>query len=124
VFLIALAALPIRGLLASAFTDFWVIFPVQLLDGIGAGLLGIVTPVAAERILKGTGRFNVGLASVMMVQGIGASLSNVVAGWLVTKGGYALSHLVGGGISAIAIALFFIYRNEIAPKQANEALPQ
>lgn len=124
VFLIALAALPIRGLLASAFTDFWVIFPVQLLDGIGAGLLGIVTPVAAERILKRTGRFNVGLASVMMVQGIGASLSNVVAGWLVTKGGYALSHLVGGGISAIAIALFFIYRNEIAPKQDDEALPQ
>ena len=91
VFIIALIALPIRGLLASAFTDFWVIFPVQFLDGVGAGLLGIVTPVAVERILKGTGRFNVGLASVMMVQGIGASFSNVVAGWLVTKGGYSLS---------------------------------
>ncbi|WP_262525489.1 MFS transporter [Agrobacterium tumefaciens] len=121
VFLIALIALPIRGFLASAFTDFWVIFPVQFLDGIGAGLLGIVTPVAAERILKGTGRFNVGLASVMTVQGIGASLSNVVAGWLVTQGGYSLSHLVGGGISAIAIGLFLIYRNEIAPKEHDEA---
>ncbi|WP_167304296.1 MFS transporter [Agrobacterium fabrum] len=120
VFIVALAALPIRGLLASAFTDFWVIFPVQFLDGVGAGLLGIVTPVAVERILKGTGRFNVGLASVMMVQGIGASFSNVVAGWLVTKGGYSLSHLIGGGIAAIAIGLFLFYRNEIAPKQDDD----
>ncbi|MNE27994.1 Major Facilitator Superfamily protein [compost metagenome] len=122
VFIVALVALPVRGLLASAFTDFWVIFPVQFLDGVGAGLLGIVTPVAVERILKGTGRFNVGLASVMMVQGIGASFSNVVAGWLVTKGGYSLSHLVGGGIAAIAIGLFLLYRNEIAPKHNDDAV--
>ncbi|MFK3780995.1 MFS transporter [Agrobacterium sp. NPDC089420] len=124
VFFVALAALPIRGLLASAFSQFWIIFPVQFLDGVGAGLLGIVTPVAVERILKGTGRFNVGLASVMMVQGIGASLSNVVAGWLVTKGGYALSHLVGGGVSAIAIALFLFYRNDIVPERKDEVIAQ
>lgn len=120
VFLIALAALPLRGVLAASFDEFWVIYPVQLLDGIGAGLLGIATPVAVERILKGTGRFNVGLASVMTVQGIGASLSNGVAGWLTTVGGYALSHLVGGGIAAIAIVLFLIFRNDIAPhRQGN-----
>ena len=120
VFVIALAALPVRGLLAASFSDFWVIYPVQLLDGIGAGLLGIATPIAVERILKGTGRFNVGLASVMTVQGIGASLSNGVAGWLTTQGGYALSHLVGAGIAAIAIALFFVYRHDIAPAQKGD----
>lgn len=117
VFILALMALPMRGVLAASFDSFWIIYPVQLLDGIGAGLLGIATPIAVERILKGTGRFNVGLASVMTVQGIGASLSNGVAGWLTTKGGYALSHLVGGGIAAIAIVMFLIYRHEIAPKQ-------
>ena len=117
VFVIALAALPVRGLLAASFGDFWVIYPVQLLDGIGAGLLGIATPVAVERILKGTGRFNVGLASVMTVQGIGASLSNGVAGWLTTQGGYALSHLVGAIIAAIATTLFVVYRHDIAPER-------
>ena len=78
-------------------------------------VLGIATPVAVERILKGTGRFNVGLASVMTVQGIGASLSNGVAGWLTTEGGFALSHLVGGGVAAIAILLFIFYRRDIVP---------
>jgi len=112
---IGLAALPIRGLIAGSFEGFWAVWPVQILDGVGAGLLGIVTPVAVERILKGSGRFNVGFASVMTVQGVGASLSNVVAGWLVSQGGYALSHLVGGGVAVVALAVFVIYRNEIAP---------
>jgi len=73
-----------------------------------------------ERILKGTGRFNVGLASVMTVQGIGASLSNGVAGWLTTEGGFALSHLVGGGVAAIAILLFILYRRDIVPDNEPE----
>ncbi|MFT3988385.1 MFS transporter [Aestuariivirga sp.] len=113
VFIIALLALPIRGALAGSFSGFWVVYPVQALDGIGAGLLGIITPVAAERLLAGTGRFNVGFAAVMTMQGIGASLSNVVAGWLVTEGGYGLSHYVGGGVSFIALALFLVFRNSI-----------
>lgn len=113
VFLIALLALPVRGALAGTFSGFWVVYPVQALDGIGAGLLGILTPVAAERLLAGTGRFNVGFAAVMTMQGIGASLSNVVAGWLVTVGGYGLSHYVGGGVSVIALVLFFLFRSQI-----------
>jgi hypothetical protein len=40
----------------------------------------------------------------------------------VTKGGYSLSHLVGGGIAAIAIGFFLLYRNEIAPKHNDDAV--
>lgn len=121
VFAAALLALPIRGALAGSFSDFWVIYPVQILDGIGAGLLGILTPVAAERLLAGTGRFNVGFAAVMTMQGIGASLSNVVAGWLVTVGGYGLSHFVGGGVSVVALALFFLFRRQIIKSPGEES---
>ncbi|SIQ77330.1 Predicted arabinose efflux permease, MFS family [Rhizobium sp. RU35A] len=113
IFLVALSALPLRGLLAGSFSGFWVIYPVQFLDGVGAGLLGILTPVAVEHMLKGTGRFNLGLASVMTIQGVGASLSNVVAGWLVTKGGFALSHFVGGGIAFLAMIIFILFRRDI-----------
>ena len=115
VFIIALAALPIRGAIAGSFSDFAVIFPVQILDGIGAGLIGIATPIAAERILAGSGRFNVGLAALMTVQGIGASTSNVVAGWLTTQGGYALAYWVHGGVAIIALGLFLLWGSRIAP---------
>ncbi len=86
VILIGLIALPIRGLIAGSFQQFWSIYPVQILDGVGAGLLGIATPVAVERLLSGSGRFNVGLAALMTIQGIGASTSNAVAGTLVSQG--------------------------------------
>ncbi|MBL8584813.1 MAG: MFS transporter [Rhizobiaceae bacterium] len=123
VMLIALLALPVRGLLAGSFDGFWVVYPVQFLDGIGAGLLGIVTPVAAERLLAGTGRFNVGFAAVMMVQGIGASLSNIVAGWLVTNWSYAVSHYVGGAIAVAAIVIFAMFRNDVIRDSADSKSP-
>lgn len=121
VFVIALLALPVRGALAGSVSDFWIVYPVQALDGIGAGLLGIVTPVAVERLLEGSGRFNLGFAAVMTVQGIGASLSNVVAGWLVTEGGYGASHYVGGGIAFVALAVFLVYRNDIVKPYRRDA---
>jgi len=117
VFAIGLLALPFRGAIAGSFTDFAAIFPVQILDGVGAGLIGIATPVAVERILAGTGRFNVGLAAVMTVQGIGASFSNIVAGWLTDIGGYGLAYWVHAGVAALALAAFLIGRNNIAPSQ-------
>ncbi|QRI63784.1 MFS transporter [Shinella sp. PSBB067] len=120
VFVVALLALPIRGAIAGSFTSYASIFPVQILDGIGAGLIGIATPIAAERILSGTGRFNVGLAAVMTVQGIGASLSNVVAGWLTDMDGYGLAYWVHGGVAAIALAAFVAGHKSIAPAGAND----
>jgi len=118
VFIVALAALPIRGAIAGTFPSFAFVFPVQFLDGVGAGLIGIATPIAAERILSGTGRFNVGLAAVMTVQGIGASLSNVVAGWLTDLGGYGLAYWVHGCVALVALALFVLRRHDIAPRLA------
>ncbi|MCF1448435.1 MFS transporter [Agrobacterium vitis] len=116
VFFIALMALPIRGMIAGSFSSFAAIYPVQILDGIGAGLIGIATPIAAERILSGSGRFNVGLGAVMTVQGIGASSSNVVAGWLTQEGGYSLAYFVHGGIAALALLLFVFNHKQVAPE--------
>lgn len=113
--LVALLALPLRGLLAGWGQGFGIVYPVQMLDGIGGGLLGILTPVAVERLLSGTGRFNLGLAAVMTIQGVGASLSNVAASWLVTQGGYRLSHLAGAGVACAAPVMMLAFRRRIAP---------
>ena len=117
IFIIALCALPLRGAIAGSFESFAAIYPVQFLDGVGAGLIGIATPLAAERILSGTGRFNAGLAAVMTVQGIGASMSNIVAGWLTKEGGYGLAYWVHGGVALAAIAVFVYGRREIVPQR-------
>jgi len=106
VFVVALLALAIRSIIAGSFSNFAVIFPTQVLDGIGAGL--------PRR------RFNVGLAAVMTVQGIGASLSNVVVGWLTNLGGYGLAYWAHGGIAVLAVGTY-IGRQAIAPAQKSDS---
>lgn len=101
---LALLSLPLRGVLAYAFPDFAMIYPVQLLDGLGVGLLGILTPFLVERLTRGSGHFNLALAAVMMVQGVGAASSNVVAGYLVTHYGYPLTYLLHGSFALLALA--------------------
>jgi MFS family permease len=121
-FIVALAALPLRGALAGLTEGFVMVYPIQILDGVGAGLIGIATPIAAERILAGTGRFNTGLAAVMTVQGIGASLSNIAAGFLTKQGGYSLAYLAHGGVAIFALIAFMAWRGLIAPpKKQNPA---
>ena len=64
-FIVALIALPVRGLTASLVTGVWGLAPVQVLDGLGAGLLGVAVPGLVARILAGTGHINAGLGAVM-----------------------------------------------------------
>lgn len=103
---LAMLSLPLRGVLAWAFSDFAMIYPVQLLDGVGVGLLGILTPFLVERLTRGSGHFNLALAAVIMVQGLGAASSNVVAGYLVTRHGYPVTYLLHGAVALAALAAF------------------
>lgn len=109
VLILALAALPLRGLIAAwavAHGDgdvaWWAMVPVQMLDGVGAGLLGVATPGIVARILAGTGRFNVGLGAVMTAQGIGAALSTALGGWIAQSAGYASAFVVLGAVAGLA----------------------
>jgi predicted MFS family arabinose efflux permease len=106
VFLIALLALPVRGVVAALVTGPIGLGPVQVLDGVGAGMLGVAVPGLVARILAGTGHVNAGLGAVMTMQGIGASLSTTVGGVVAEHFGYATAFLVLGGIAIAALLLW------------------
>ena len=55
VILITYLALPVRGLIASMAITAWGVYPVQALDGIGAGLLSVAVPGLIACMLDGTG---------------------------------------------------------------------
>ena len=88
--LISFIALPIRGLVAAHFITHWGVYRVQMLDGAGAGLQSVAVPGLVARILNGTGRVNVGQGAVMTVQGLGASLSPALGGWVAQYLGYPI----------------------------------
>jgi MFS family permease len=106
VLLISFVALPIRGVIAAHVMNKWGVYPVQILDGIGAGLQSVAVPGLVARILSGTGRVNVGQGAVMTVQGLGASLSPAIGGWIAQGIGYGPMFLILGSFALGSIALW------------------
>ncbi|WOB51097.1 MFS transporter [Xanthomonas hydrangeae] len=106
VLLVAFMALPLRALVAASLIQGWGVFPVQMLDGLGAGLQAVVVPALVARLLQGTGRVNVGQGAVMTVQGVGAALSPAFGGWLAHAFGYRVAFLALGAIALLAVALW------------------
>jgi MFS family permease len=119
VMLISFIALPIRGAIAAGLITDWGVFPVQALDGIGAGLQSVAVPGLVARILNGTGRVNVGQGAVMTVQGVGASLSPAIGGWIAQGVGYPLAFLCLGGFALASIALWLGFAGVLKPACAN-----
>lgn len=119
ILLISFLALPLRGLIAAHFMSTWGVYPVQALDGIGAGLQGVAVPGLVARILNGTGRINVGQGAVMTIQGLGASLSPALGGWIAQEMGYGAAFLILGGFALGSIGIWLAFAALLGPACAS-----
>ena len=115
VLLVSFVALPIRGVIAAYVMNKWGVYPVQILDGIGAGLQSVAVPGLVARILDGTGRVNVGQGAVMTVQGLGASLSPAIGGWIAQEIGYSAMFLILGSFALGSVALWLGFASILRP---------
>jgi MFS family permease len=122
VLLISFLALPIRGVIAASVIEPWGVFPVQALDGIGAGLQSVAVPGLVARILNGTGRVNVGQGAVMTMQGLGAALSPAIGGWIAQQLGYPAAFLILGGIALGSIAIWLGFAPLLKPACAGKPM--
>lgn len=121
ILLIGFAVLPVRAVLYT-FSDSapWLI-GVQLLDGIGAGIFGAITPLVIADLMRGTGRYNLAQGAVATVQGVGASLSGLVAGVVVDHLGYSTGFLTFGAAACVALAALLFAMPETAGEPAASA---
>lgn len=100
--------LPLRGVLYVLSDDPYWLVAVQLLDGIGAGIFGALFPVVVKDLTHGTGRFNISLGALSTVFGLGAALSNGLAGLVVQQAGYSAAFLTLAAVAAAAFALLLL----------------
>jgi MFS family permease len=116
-FLVGFAILPIRAVLYTlSDNSFWLI-GVQLLDGVGAGIFGALTPLVVADIMRGTGRYNLALGAIGTMVGIGASLSGLGAGVIVDHFGYSATFLTLGAAALVAVIVFAIWMPETAEQE-------
>ncbi|MBR0914416.1 MFS transporter [Bradyrhizobium japonicum] len=109
VLLLSFTMLPVRGVLAFFVMGWWGVVPMQVLDGIGTGLQTVAVPGMVARSLNGSGRINLGQGAVITVQGIGASLSPALGGWIAQWIGYGPTFLLLGCFGLVSIALWLVF---------------
>ena len=96
---------------------------IQLLDGVAAGIFGVISVLIASDLMRGTGRFNLAQGLVALSVGVGAGLSNTVAGYVVQWFGYATGFLYLAGIAGCALLFFAILMPETKASGSDAAGP-
>ena len=100
--------LPVRALLSAFIDNPYALTAIQLLDGIGAGLLGVVTLLMIADLSRGTGRFNLLQGVVYSAIGLMAALSSIGAGYVVKNFGYAVGFCTLAGMGALATIFYWL----------------
>lgn len=106
VFLIGFAVLPIRGMLYTLTVNPYLLVGIQLLDGIGAGVFGVLSVLVVADLTRGTGRFNLTQGALATATGLGAALSNLVSGYIVKAAGFDSGFLFLAAIAALGLAFY------------------
>ena len=117
IFLVALAVLPVRGVLFSMTSSPYAVVAIQLLDGVAAGIFGVVAVVIASDLMRGTGRFNLAQGLMALAVSVGAALSNVTGGYIVEKFGYTAGFLSLSAVAGIALVFFAVFMPETRPDE-------
>lgn len=110
--LIAFGVLPIRGILYTLTSNTELLVAIQVLDGIGAGIFGVVSVLVIADLTRGTGRFNLTLGAITTAVGIGASLSQVIAGGIVHRVGSHAGFLFLAAVASVAFAILYFFMPE------------
>jgi predicted MFS family arabinose efflux permease len=97
------AAVPLRGvLLALVENRPELLVAVQLLDGVSATVFGIMLPLVAADLMRGTGRFNLCMGVFGLACTLGGTLSTLVAGLVADERGEVAAFLMLAGFGMLA----------------------
>ena len=106
VFAIGFVALPVRIFLYSLTNDPWILVALQALDGIGAGIYGVVIVAMCADLTRGKGGFNALSGMIATALAVGGVIGPLGAGFLAEHLGYNGFFYVFAGIAVVAAVLF------------------
>jgi len=110
--LICFAALPVRGILYTLSPNPYFITSVQILDGLSAGIFGVVSILIIADLTKGSGHFNLANGILITSVGLGASLSNVAGGYIANMFSFRYAFLFLSATAALAFVICLLFMKE------------
>ncbi|MBD0276082.1 MAG: MFS transporter, partial [Acetobacteraceae bacterium] len=110
--LAAFVALALRGTLYTLSDNTAWLIGVQLLDGVGAGLIGALFPIVVADLTRGSGHFAAAQGVVGTAHQIGAMASMALGGALASSAGYDTAFLVLAAVAALGAVVFWLFMPE------------
>lgn len=107
--MIGFLVLPIRGVLYTMTSDPVLLVAIQALDGIGAGIFGVLSILVVSDLTRGSGLFNTTQGAIATAVGLGSSLSNAFAGGIVQRSSYNTAFLILAGIAVVAVGVLWAF---------------
>ncbi len=108
VLLLGFLMLPVHGLLLATLASPALIVASQVLDGVAGAVIGVLLPLIAADLTRGTGRFNLCMGAIGLGVGVGATLSTAMAGGIAGRYGNSLAFLsltLAGTIAVLMVVL-------------------
>jgi len=99
------------------------IIALQSLDGIGAGIYGVVAIAIAADLTAGKGKFNTLLGLLATAQAVGGVIGPIASGLLVQHLGFALTFWAFSGLALLAALIFTAFVPETKGIHATPAQP-
>ena len=120
-FLIGFSVLALRGILYTLGKGAVYLIAVQSLDGVGAAIFGVLWVVIISDLAKGTGRFNLLQGAIQAALGVGAFLSNFLAGFVVKSLGHNAGFLGLAGVASVGLVFFALFMPETKEHSIRES---
>lgn len=118
VLLLGLAVLPVRGVLFAGMVSAQSLVAVQVLDGISGAAFGVLIPLIAADLTRGTNRFNLCQGVLGLAAGLGATVSTTMGGAIADSASLSIAFLAlaAAGIAGFLVAVFAM--PETRPRRA------
>jgi MFS family permease len=115
---VAFSALALRAFLFALSANPNFIVAVEVLDGIGTGISGVITVLVVADLARGSGRFNALGGMMQSGLGIGAFLGNLLAGAAAKRLGFPPVFCGLAVVALLGLVLLLVAMPETKPAQA------
>ena len=123
ILLLGFSAVPIRGLLLACIAHPYLTILIQLFDGLGAAVFGVLFPLIVADITRNSGHYTTSLGVVGLAIGGGATLSTTAAGLVADQLGGGAAFLSLGLVGICATALVWAVMPETRPSSGPTPRP-
>jgi MFS family permease len=108
VLLLGWASLPLRGFLLAVLPGPWLPVAAQALGGISAAVFGVLLPLLAADITRGTSHFNLCMGALGLAVCLGAGISTTFGGWIADAAGVRAAFAALGLVGALATLVLWL----------------